>query len=353
MLVSLRLQSLMVLLALVTAIRGNLRPCALEVLCPRVNLCGMHPKVTDELVDGFVPFEGFERHPSFAFCAVVVPLCRHIVAPLDLHFRHGILSSFHVQFPGYIIISPLLLNGALHGMEQALGIASTSKGLLRRTYAVVRYADDCAVFCPTQEKAIEAHHFLATWLGTRGLKWSDEKTHMRHLREGFNCLGFNIRHYPTPNSSRRGYKLRIETVRQAARAAVSRGGRCVRISHRRHEVGIPGSYRRHNACSNTVSGSMICATRKSGEPIRRRREVNAMMTREEALRRLEAIAHEVVALRDALAKEWAEAPVTDPTHAFLAKCQGWEDTRSPEEIVAEIEDVSNLLIPYQTATPNS
>ncbi len=50
------------------------------------------------------------------------------------------------------VVSPLLLNVALHGMEQALGIHYTPKGELRGTYAVVRYADDLAVLCPTQEK---------------------------------------------------------------------------------------------------------------------------------------------------------------------------------------------------------
>jgi RNA-directed DNA polymerase len=108
------------------------------------------------------------------------------------------------------VISPLLLNVALHGMEQALGTSYTPKGVLCGTYAVVRYADDFAVFCPTQEKAVEARSLLATWLEARGLKLSDEKTHVRHLREGFPFLGFNIRHYPTPNSSRRGYKLLIK-----------------------------------------------------------------------------------------------------------------------------------------------
>jgi RNA-directed DNA polymerase len=105
------------------------------------------------------------------------------------------------------VISPLLLNVALHGMEQALGIVYNSAGRLRGTYAVVRYADDFAVFCPSKEKAIEAQEILSHWLGVRGLRLSDEKTHIRHLREGFNFLGFNIRHYPAPNSSRRGYKL--------------------------------------------------------------------------------------------------------------------------------------------------
>jgi hypothetical protein len=60
------------------------------------------------------------------------------------------------------------------------------------------------------------------------------------------------------------------------------------------------------------------------------------MTREEALRRLEAVANELVALRTALAEGWTETPVEAPTQAFLAKCGGWKDTRSPEEIIAEI-----------------
>ena len=108
------------------------------------------------------------------------------------------------------VISPLLLNVALHGMEQALGTSYTPNGVLRGMYTVVRYADDFAVFCPTQEKAIEAQQLLARWLETRGLRLSDEKTHIRHLQEGFNFLGFNIRHYSTPNSSRSGYKLLIK-----------------------------------------------------------------------------------------------------------------------------------------------
>ena len=61
-----------------------------------------------------------------------------------------------------------------------------------------------------------------------------------------------------------------------------------------------------------------------------------MITREEALRRLDAVAHELVALRAALAEEWAETPSENPTQVFLAKCEGWEDTRSPEEIITEI-----------------
>jgi hypothetical protein len=60
-----------------------------------------------------------------------------------------------------------------------------------------------AVFCPTKEDAIEAKAILAKWLETRGLHLSEGKTHIHHLTEGFDFLGFNIRPYPTPHSSRR------------------------------------------------------------------------------------------------------------------------------------------------------
>ena len=113
------------------------------------------------------------------------------------------------------VVSPLLLNVALHGMEQALGTYDTPTGMLRGTYAVVRYADDLAVLCPTQEKAIEAQAILSQWLGVRGLRLADEKTHMHHLRDGFNFLAFNIRHYPTPKSSRSGYKLLMKPSPEA------------------------------------------------------------------------------------------------------------------------------------------
>jgi RNA-directed DNA polymerase len=66
-------------------------------------------------------------------------------------------------------VSPLLLNVALHGMEQALGISYTPEGVLQGTYALVRNTDDLAVLCPTQEKAIEAQEILSPWLRVRGL----------------------------------------------------------------------------------------------------------------------------------------------------------------------------------------
>src|SRR6516165_745803 len=91
----------------------------------------------------------------------------------------------------------------LHGLAKPGSSATVS------TYALVRYADDVAIFCPTHAEAMEAKTLLAQWLAPRGLRWSEAKTHIRHLTEGFDFLGFHIRHYPAPTSSRSGYKLLI------------------------------------------------------------------------------------------------------------------------------------------------
>ena len=47
------------------------------------------------------------------------------------------------------------------------------------------------------------------WLKTRGLEISEKKTKIIHLTEGFDFLGFNIRHYKT-SKTKTGYKLLIK-----------------------------------------------------------------------------------------------------------------------------------------------
>jgi len=126
------------------------------------------------------------------------------------YVEHGSLHPTESGTPQGGVISPVLLNVALHGMEHALGIRYTARGQTPGHYAWVRYADDLVVFCPTREKAEEAKERLADWLKRRGLQLSEDKTRLSHLTEGFNFLGFNIRHYATPNSSRNGHKLLIK-----------------------------------------------------------------------------------------------------------------------------------------------
>jgi RNA-directed DNA polymerase len=72
------------------------------------------------------------------------------------------------------------------------------------------------VFCESREDAEEAKVTLSEWLSKRGLSLSQEKTRIAHLTEGFDFLGFNIRHYKTQQKS--GYKLLITPSKKSVEA---------------------------------------------------------------------------------------------------------------------------------------
>jgi RNA-directed DNA polymerase len=98
------------------------------------------------------------------------------------------------------VISPLLLNIALHGMEDAAGVrylAGSHVGHSAPTSPVlVRYADDLVALCHTRDQAEQVKAGLADWLTPRGLAFNEDKTRIVHLSEGFDFLGFHVRRYP-------------------------------------------------------------------------------------------------------------------------------------------------------------
>jgi len=83
------------------------------------------------------------------------------------------------------VISPCLLNVALHGLQQALG----------PTYGCIVYADDLVVCASTREKIEAAQLTIEDWLKPRGLALHPEKTRIVHIDDGFNFLGFSVRRY--------------------------------------------------------------------------------------------------------------------------------------------------------------
>jgi len=141
------------------------------------------------------------------------------------YVEQGIVHDTLTGVPQGGVISPVLLNVALHGMETALGVKHRKRGETVGPRAVVRYADDALVFCESREDAEQARATLADWLKERGLALAPEKTRLVHLREGFDFLGFHIRHSPAPQTSRTGYRRRlapstpaVQAVRQQLRA---------------------------------------------------------------------------------------------------------------------------------------
>ncbi|MFF9788346.1 group II intron reverse transcriptase/maturase [Streptomyces nigrescens] len=94
------------------------------------------------------------------------------------------------------VVSPLLLNIALHGMSTAAGCMDDASEWQKRSAPVlVRYADDFVVLCFSEDDAHRVKEGLAQWLSPRGLFFNEEKTRIVHLDDGFDFLGFNIRRY--------------------------------------------------------------------------------------------------------------------------------------------------------------
>jgi RNA-directed DNA polymerase len=114
----------------------------------------------------------------------------------------GLFSPTEEGSPQGGVISPLLMNVALHGLEEAAGVqyrSATGKyagAAVAGTPVLARYADDVVVCCYSEQQAVQVKSRLAQWLAPRGLVFNEDKTRIVHLEEdGFDFLGFNIRRY--------------------------------------------------------------------------------------------------------------------------------------------------------------
>lgn len=94
-------------------------------------------------------------------------------------------------------ISPLLANLGLHGLEKLIKSIKLPKDKWgnRLSLDFVRYADDFIVTSRDKTNLENVLVQIKQWLSVRGLKISEEKTRIVHIRDGFNFLGFNLRQY--------------------------------------------------------------------------------------------------------------------------------------------------------------
>jgi RNA-directed DNA polymerase len=98
------------------------------------------------------------------------------------------------------VISPVLMNVVLHGMEEAAGVryilSGSNAGTARPGSPVlIRYADDALALCHSREQAQQVQVRLAAWLEPRGLSFNEDKTAVVRLDDGVDFLGFNVRRY--------------------------------------------------------------------------------------------------------------------------------------------------------------
>ena len=127
------------------------------------------------------------------------------------------------------VISPLLANVALHGVEEDLQKAF--KGTQRPM--LIRYADDLVVLHKDLDVVQASQQFISEWLSSVGLELKPSKTRITHTlvpykgQVGFDFLGYEVRQYPVGKThSKQGFKTIIKPSREAK----------ARHSHRIQEV---------------------------------------------------------------------------------------------------------------------
>jgi RNA-directed DNA polymerase len=169
-------------------------------------------------------------HPALLNKLTTYPAMRHLVKRwlkagiLD----HGVFEETTKGTPQGGVVSPLLANIALHGMEK----------VLQKTYAgkdrpqFVRYADDFVVLHPTLEGVEKAKRVLERWLQDIGLELKPSKTKITHTRTpyqgnvGFDFLGWNVRQYPVGKThtgkDHTGKPLGFKTIITPSKEAVQR-----------------------------------------------------------------------------------------------------------------------------------
>jgi len=118
------------------------------------------------------------------------------------------------------VISPLLANIALHGLEEIVkkfaetippemtglsGPHRYSKTEKRKSLTFIRYADDFVILHNNKEVILQVKAIISEWLKDVGLELKPEKTRIAHTllssesednKAGFDFLGYNVRQFP-------------------------------------------------------------------------------------------------------------------------------------------------------------
>ena len=166
-----------------------------------------------------------ERHPAFVFDADIEEAFDHINQAVILGklqtfpalrqvitawFTAGVMDgdAYSPSETGIAqggVLSPLLMNVALHGME-AVVTEGAPNGHTREQPLLVRYADDFVLLHPDLKELQQAVRHIRRWLATMGLHLHAHKTRITHTltpyqgQVGFDFLGFHIRQEPVENS---------------------------------------------------------------------------------------------------------------------------------------------------------
>jgi len=91
------------------------------------------------------------------------------------------------------VISPLLANIALNGIESIHQYPTRSGKKGTTTQPSVRYADDMVIILRPQDDAIKILEKISQFLAERGMQVSEKKTKLTAATDGFDFLGWHIK----------------------------------------------------------------------------------------------------------------------------------------------------------------
>jgi RNA-directed DNA polymerase len=140
--------------------------------------------------------------------------------------ERGNFSQTNEGTPQGGVISPLLANIALHGMEERIKqYAETLKGYKRdnrQSLSLIRYADDFVIIHEDINVILKSQEIITEWLSDIGLELKPSKTKLTHtLKEykgnvGFEFLGFHVQQREVGNyksaKSSKGIPLGFKTI---------------------------------------------------------------------------------------------------------------------------------------------
>jgi len=147
------------------------------------------------------------------------------------------------------VISPLLANIALHGLEerirQSFPATKVVDGVKKHIYRpkVIRYADDFVILHEELAVIQQCKEIAKEWLAEMGLELKESKTRITHTLQrhegeaGFDFLGFNVQQFPVGKNhygskggaATRGTdgKVRFKTIIKPSKKAVKRHYRAI------------------------------------------------------------------------------------------------------------------------------
>ncbi len=131
------------------------------------------------------------------------------------------------------VISPLLANIALHGMENRIKDYMGKNPNVRKSVSLIRYADDFVILHKDLTVVQGCQQIIVDWLTDIGLELKPSKTRLAHTliaigdeKPGFDFLGFTIRQFPVgkyhsgknTKGMRLGYKTLITPSKKKIKA---------------------------------------------------------------------------------------------------------------------------------------